>query len=71
MSDIQDPLNMKSLLTDEEVAIQSVYLLYSGEYRSLTSSETAKDYCQANLQPRVTEAARTVRLLPHIALEVH
>lgn len=38
----QDPLNVASLLTEEEQAIQ----------------ETARDYCQENLLPRVTEAYR-------------
>ncbi|KAG8957603.1 hypothetical protein FRC03_009980 [Tulasnella sp. 419] len=39
----EDPLNVQSLLTEEEVAI----------------SQTARDYCQEKLQPRVLEAYRT------------
>ncbi|ORY85067.1 glutaryl-CoA dehydrogenase [Protomyces lactucae-debilis] len=38
----QDPLNLTSLLTEEEVAI----------------SETARDYCQEKLQPRILDAYR-------------
>ncbi|BFZ53435.1 hypothetical protein PYCC9005_000458 [Savitreella phatthalungensis] len=38
----QDPLNLQSLLTEDEIAI----------------SETARDYCQEKLQPRVLEAYR-------------
>ncbi|WWC95801.1 hypothetical protein V866_002667 [Kwoniella sp. B9012] len=41
--DWEDPLDMKSLLTDEEQQI----------------SETARDYCQENLLPRVINAYRT------------
>lgn len=38
----QDPLNLQSLLTEDELAIQ----------------ETAREYCQEKLQPRVLEAYR-------------
>jgi len=46
---------MRSLLSDEEAAIQWVW-----DCMTLIFSDTAKEYCQAQLQPRVTEAARTV-----------
>ncbi|MBE3049952.1 acyl-CoA dehydrogenase family protein, partial [Candidatus Bathyarchaeota archaeon] len=39
----EDPLDLQSLLTDEERAIQ----------------DTARSYCQEHLQPRVLEAYRT------------
>jgi len=50
----EDPLNMKSLLSDEEVAIH----------------ETAKDYCQAKLLPRIVEAYRTEDFDPNIMREM-
>jgi glutaryl-CoA dehydrogenase len=43
--DWQDPLKMESLLTDEELSIQ----------------ETARQYAQDKLVPRVLEGWRTVR----------
>ncbi|KAK1923593.1 putative glutaryl-CoA dehydrogenase mitochondrial precursor [Papiliotrema laurentii] len=52
--DWEDPLRMKTLLTEEENAIQ----------------ETAKEYCQAHLQPRVVEAARTEGFDPKIMREM-
>lgn len=50
----EDPLNMNSLLTEEELAIQ----------------ETAKSFSQAQLLPRVTEAYRTENFDPAILREM-
>ncbi|KAE8541741.1 hypothetical protein D1P53_001914 [Cryptococcus gattii VGV] len=52
--DWEDPLNMNSLLTEEEVAIQ----------------ETAKSFSQSKLLPRVTEAYRTENFDPAILREM-
>ncbi|THH05186.1 hypothetical protein EW145_g4986 [Phellinidium pouzarii] len=40
---LNDPLNLESLLTEEEIAVR----------------ETARQYCQENLLPRIIEAQRT------------
>ncbi|UOH82906.1 hypothetical protein LQV05_005619 [Cryptococcus neoformans] len=50
----EDPLNMNSLLTEEELAIH----------------ETAKSFSQAQLLPRVTEAYRTENFDPAILREM-
>ncbi|WVQ77715.1 hypothetical protein IAR50_007405 [Cryptococcus sp. DSM 104548] len=52
--DWEDPLDLKSLLTDEEIAIH----------------ETAKAYAQENLLPRVVEAYRTEEFDPRIMREM-
>ncbi|KAG8910271.1 hypothetical protein FRC01_006427, partial [Tulasnella sp. 417] len=50
----EDPLNVNGLLTEEEQAI----------------SETARDYCQERLQPRVLDAYRTENFDPTILKEM-
>lgn len=50
----EDPLNVNGLLTEEEQAI----------------SETARNYCQERLQPRVLEAYRTENFDPAILKEM-
>ncbi|EKD00344.1 Glutaryl-CoA dehydrogenase [Trichosporon asahii var. asahii CBS 8904] len=50
----EDPLNMESLLTDEEKAIQ----------------ETARDFAQTELMSRVTEGFRTEKYDPEIMKEM-
>lgn len=50
----EDPLNVNGLLTEEEQAI----------------SETARNYCQERLQPRVLEAYRTENFDPTILKEM-
>ncbi|QRW12595.1 acyl-CoA dehydrogenase [Ceratobasidium sp. AG-Ba] len=50
----EDPLNLESLLTEEEQAIR----------------DTARDYCQENLQPRVLEAYRNEDFDPQILSEM-
>ncbi|ODO08507.1 glutaryl-CoA dehydrogenase [Cryptococcus wingfieldii CBS 7118] len=52
--DWEDPLDLKSLLTEEEIAIH----------------ETAKAYAQENLLPRVVEAYRTAKFDPKIMREM-
>ncbi|ODN98111.1 hypothetical protein I350_07753 [Cryptococcus amylolentus CBS 6273] len=52
--DWEDPLDLKSLLTEEEIAIH----------------ETAKAYAQENLLPRVVEAYRTAKFDPNIMREM-
>ncbi|KAH8112982.1 acyl-CoA dehydrogenase domain-containing protein [Phellopilus nigrolimitatus] len=50
----EDPLNLESLLTEEEIAVR----------------DTARDYCQENLLPRVLEAQRTEKFTPEIMSEM-
>jgi len=50
----EDPLNLDSLLTEEEQAIR----------------DTARDYCQEHLQPRVVEAYRNEDFDPKILAEM-
>ncbi|ODN72944.1 hypothetical protein, variant [Cryptococcus amylolentus CBS 6039] len=52
--DWEDPLDLKSLLTEEEIAIH----------------DTAKAYAQENLLPRVVEAYRTEEFDPNIMREM-
>ncbi|KZO98095.1 putative glutaryl-CoA dehydrogenase [Calocera viscosa TUFC12733] len=52
--DWEDPLNLDSLLTDEERAIRDM----------------ARDYCQEKLQPRVLHAYRTEEFEPEILKEM-
>ncbi|KAG8692907.1 hypothetical protein FRC09_010870 [Ceratobasidium sp. 395] len=52
--DWEDPLDLNSLLTEEEQAIR----------------DTARDYCQENLQPRVLEAYRNEDFDPKILAEM-
>jgi len=52
--DWEDPLDLNSLLTDEERAIRDM----------------ARDYCQEKLQPRVLEAYRTEEFEPEILKEM-
>lgn len=52
--DWEDPLDFKSLLTEDELAI----------------SDTAERYCQEQLQPRVIEAYRTETFDPEVMTEM-
>ncbi|EJD00041.1 acyl-CoA dehydrogenase domain-containing protein [Fomitiporia mediterranea MF3/22] len=52
--DWEDPLNLESLLTEEEIAVR----------------DTARSYCQEKLLPRVLEAQRTEKFVPEILPEM-
>lgn len=52
--DWEDPLNLEALLTEDEIAIR----------------DTAREYCQENLMPRVLDAWRTEKFTPEVLPEM-